>query len=432
MSIQKLLATFVAVLLTATPLVLLTSKAPPASAQTYNVIDASVVTITDLNPFVANPNLNFYADLFTGETIAGTTIRSCLNDDCGQDIGALIIIGANDDCVEGTPVTEGQDPYCRKLGYCVQADTPVNIFGSPWGEHTFDPKATYLAWKYSNDYHGGINDNMGGILSLLSAANGNTAPVFAAAQSLIWKWVSDANGTDVWDGFNTTEAVSDANTGFSVDPDPNWHPDKPIDDYLNMGYDNLGGPYLYADDPVALMAAANQAILDLEIEATAKQGPWTVADSADYSGIVITGAVGPIYGETVTFSDGSTAVTDVNGYVAWPDGTTELDFEAPGTTYLGVGNNDSQDLMLAFGQNVNVTRPEVEVIPDPTPTPTPTPTATPDPTPTPETIFITDATPTPDPEILPPTGSETTPMHVAVVLVLAGLGLTVIAVALRR
>ncbi len=436
MSVQKLLATFVAVLLTATPVVLLTSTASPAKAQTYNVTQQSVITTTDLNPFVANPNLNFYADLFSGETIAGTTIRTCLNDDCAQDIGALIIIGANDDCKEGTPVTEGQDPYCRKLGYCVQADTPINIFGSPWGAHTFDKKAEYLAWKYSNDYHGGINDNMGGILSLFSAANGNTAPVFAAAQSLIWKWVSDANGTDVWDGFNTTEAVSDANTGFSVDTvTNNWHPDKPIDDYLNLGYDNLGGPYLYADDPVALMAAANQAILDLEIEATAKQGPWTVADSADYSGIVITGAVGPIYGETVTFSDDSTAVTDANGYVAWPDGATDLDFEAPGIAYLGVGNNDSQDLMLAFGQNVNVTRPEVEVIAAPTPTPTatptpsPTPTATPTPSPTPEDPGFTDDE---DDDELPFVGSSITPIQVAAVLVLMGMGITVTAVALRR
>ncbi len=77
MSVQKLLATFVAVLLTATPLVLLTSTASPANAQTYNVITASVVTTTDLNPYVANPNLNFYADLFSGDTIPGTTMKTC-------------------------------------------------------------------------------------------------------------------------------------------------------------------------------------------------------------------------------------------------------------------------------------------------------------------------------------------------------------------
>ena len=167
------------------------------------------------------------------------------------------------------------------------------------------------------------------------------------------------------------------------------------------------------------MAAANQAILSLEAEATDKQGPWTVADSADYSGIVITGAAGPIYGETVTFSDSSTAVTDLNGYVAWPNGATSLSFEAPGATYLGVGNDDSQDIMLAFGQTVNVTKPEVEVIPDPTPTPDPTP----------ETPNVTDEEPE---EELPFVGSSSTQMQVAVVLVLMGLGITVTVAVIRR
>ena len=45
---KKLVATFVAVLLTATPLAVLAS-ASPASAQTYNVVTASVITTTDLN-----------------------------------------------------------------------------------------------------------------------------------------------------------------------------------------------------------------------------------------------------------------------------------------------------------------------------------------------------------------------------------------------
>ena len=434
MSVQKLLATFVAVLLTATPLALLTSTASPANAQTYNVITASVVTTTDLNPYVANPNLNFYADLFSGDTIPGTTMKTCLNDDCGQNIGALIIIGADGDCKPGTPNDAGQLPYCRRLGYCVEADTPINIFGSPWGAHTFDKKAEYLAWKYSNNYHGGIRQTGGGVLSLLTAASGNTVPAFAAAQALIWKWVSDANGTDVWDGFNTSEAVSDADTGFRVDTvtDPLPHPDKPIDDWL-VHSENLGGPYLYEDDGPALMAAANQAILDLEIEATAKQGPWAVADSADYSGIVITGPAGPIYGEQVLFDNATSAVTDANGYVAWPEGTTELGFERPGTAYLGVGNNDSQDLMLVFGEHVNVTRPVVQVIPDPTPTPAPTPTPTPEPTPEPIAPTDEDPTPTPTPEDeLPFVGSERTPMQVAVVLVLMGLGITVTVAVIRR
>ena len=196
--------------------------------------------------------------------------------------------------------------------------------------------------------------------------------------------------------------------------DPAVDPDGPIDTWLNLN-DNLGGAYLYEDDPAALMAAANQAILTLEAEATAKQGPWTVADSADYSGIVITGAVGPIYGETITFSDNSTAVTDANGYVAWPDGVTSLNFERPGVTYLGVGNEDSQDIMLAFGEAVNVTRPVVEVIPGPTPTPEP--------------FAVTDEDPE---EELPATGSEHTPMQVAVVLILMGLGITVTVAVVRR
>ena len=426
MSIQKLLATFVAVLLTATPLVLLTSNAPEAQAQTYNVINASVVTTSDLTPFTANPTLQNFWDFMNGQSIAGTGVIGCLNGDCDQIIGALAIVGQEGDCVAGTPADEGQVPYCRALGYCVQADIASNILQSPYGAFTFDAKATYLAWKYSNDYHGGIRESGGTANSdFLSNMNGNTAPVFAAAQALIWKWVSDPNGSSVWDGFNTSEAVSDAGTGFT--PQENVNPDPTVDTWLLAIGDNLGGPYLYSDDPDALMAAANQAIIDLEAEATAKQGPWTVADSADYSGIVITGAVGPIYGETVTFSDSSTAVTDANGYVAWPNGATSLSFEAPGATYLGVGNDDSQDIMLAFGQNVNVTRPEVEVIPDPTPTPTAT--QTPTPTPEPETPNVTDEEPE---EELPFVGSSSTQMQVAVVLVLMGLGITVTVAVIRR
>ena len=423
---RKLVSTFLAVLLTATPLVLLTSNAPEAQAQTYNVINASVVTTTDLTPFTANPTLQNFWDFLNGVSIAGTTVLGCLNGECDMNVGALAIVGQEGDCIAGTPADEGAVPFCRALGYCVQADIPSNINQSPYGAFTFDAKATYLAWKYSADYHGGIRESGGEFNSdFLNNMNGNTAPVFAAAQALIWKWVSDPNGSSVWDGFNTSEAVSDAGTGFT--PQENVNPDPNVDIWLLAIGDNLGGAYLYADDPDALMAAANQAIITLEAEATAKQGPWTVADSADYSGIVITGAVGPIDGVQVLFNNATSAVTDANGYVAWPDGVTELGFTAPGASYLGVGNNDSQDIMLAFGQSVNVTRSEVEVIPDPTPTPAPTPTPTPDPTP--ETPNVTDEEPE---EELPFVGSSSTPLHVAVVLMLVGLGLTVTVAVVRR
>jgi len=420
---QKVVATFVAVLLTAAPLAVLTSS--PASAQTYNVVTASVITVTDLNFFTENPDLSFVVNPTDGTTLAGTMIMGCLNGDCGdgengRGFGALHVIGIDGSCVDGTP-----GPWCRALGYCVEAAVPLVLGMSPYGAFSFDARATYLAWKYSADYHGGYIETGGNpnstpenqnLYQSMTGANGNTAPVYAAAQVLIWKWVSDPNGSTVWANHDTANAVSDAGTGFSVDTttDPAVDPDGPIDTWLNNN-DNLFGPYLYEDDPAALMAAANQAILDLEIEATAKQGPWTVADSADYSGIVITGAVGPIYGETITFDDNSTAVTDANGYVAWPDGVASLNFERPGVTYLGVGNEDSQDIMLAFGEAVNVTRPVIQVIPDPTPTPEP--------------IAITDEDPE---EELPATGSEHTPMQVAVVLILVGLGLTVTVAVVRR
>ncbi|MFL2697100.1 MAG: hypothetical protein ACJ0F6_01460 [Acidimicrobiales bacterium] len=420
---KKLVATLVAVLLTATPLALLTSS--PASAQTYNVVTASVITVTDLNFFTENPDLAFVVNPTDATTLAGTMIMGCLNGDCGdgetgRGFGALHLIGQNAACEEGTP-----GPWCRALGYCVEAAVPVNLTNNPFGAFTFDAKATYLAWKYSADFHGGYIEKGGNpnsapenqnVYQSMTGANGNTGPVYAAAQVLIWKWVSDANGSTVWANHDTANAVSDAGTGFSVDTttSPAVDPDGPIDTWLNNN-DNLGGAYLYEDDPAALMAAANQAILTLEAEATAKQGPWTVADSADYSGIVITGSAGPIYGETITFSDNSTAVTNANGYVAWPDGVTELNFERPGVTYLGVGTENSQDIMLAFGEAVNVTRPVVEVVPDPTPTPEP--------------IAVTDEEPE---EELPFVGSERTPLQVAVVLVLAGLGVITTASVLRR
>ena len=109
----------------------------PANSQEYNVIEASVVTVTDLNPFVENPNLNFYADFFSGDTIPATTMQSCLNDDCGLNVGALIIMGMDSDCVEGTPADAGENTYCRYLAYCVEADTPINVFGSELAPASF-------------------------------------------------------------------------------------------------------------------------------------------------------------------------------------------------------------------------------------------------------------------------------------------------------
>ncbi len=422
MSVQKLLAGVVAVLLLASPLVLLTSHAPEAQAQTYNVINDMTITTTDLNPFVDGSDLNAFFDFLAGVSIAAVSIQGCLNGECGRDVGAVPILGQDADC------KTGNGTYCRALAYCVEADVNLNILGSPFGPYTFDAKATYLAWKYDGDYHGGFQASGGGaITAILTNVNGNTAPAYAAAQALIWKWVSDPNtDSDVWDGFNTSESVSDAATGFTVDG--NTNPDPSVDSWL-VSNDNLGGPYLYHNDAPALMAAANQAILDLEAEAIAKQGPWSVANSADYSGIVITGPGGPIYGEQVLFDTATSAVTDANGYVAWPDGATELGFQRPGTSYLGVGNNNSQNTMVVFGEHVSVTRPEVEVIPDPTPTPAPTPTPTPEPTP--EPIALTDEDPTPEDE-LPFVGSERTPMQVAVVLVLMGLGITVTVAVIRR
>ena len=184
---RKLVSTFLAVLLTATPLVLLTSNAPEAQAQTYNVINASVVTTTDLTPFTANPTLQNFWDFLNGVSIAATTVLGCLNGECDMNVGALAIVGQEGDCVPGTPADEGAVPFCRALGYCVQADIPSNINQSPYGAFTFDAKATYLAWKYSADYHGGIAASGGEFNSdFLTAMNGNTAPVFAAAQALIW------------------------------------------------------------------------------------------------------------------------------------------------------------------------------------------------------------------------------------------------------
>ena len=106
---RKLVSTFLAVLLTATPLVLLTSNAPEAQAQTYNVINASVVTTTDLTPFTANPTLQNFWDFLNGVSIAGTTVLGCLNGECDMNVGALAIVGQEGDCVAGTPADEVLD-----------------------------------------------------------------------------------------------------------------------------------------------------------------------------------------------------------------------------------------------------------------------------------------------------------------------------------
>ena len=108
---------------------------------------------------------------------------------------------------------------------------------------------------------------------------------------------------------------------------------------------------------------STQAVYDLAVEATAKAGPWSLDQGpgenvATY--VVLSGANGPIEGETIVFSTTGgdvSVVTDSSGHAAWPADATAAAVESPGDTYIGDEDPaspgaDIQDMLVTFGQTL--------------------------------------------------------------------------------
>ncbi|MCH1435769.1 MAG: hypothetical protein L7U56_08860, partial [Acidimicrobiales bacterium] len=127
---------------------------------------------------------------------------------------------------------------------------------------------------------------------------------------------------------------------------------------------------------------------------------------------VLTGATGPIEGEIVTFDDGSddgiNAVTDANGFAAWPAGATLATAEGPAGTYETPGDasdgEEGQNIIITIGEDLVVR------INDPAPTTTTTTTTT---TSTTTTTVVPTTTTTTVPPVVEPPESESPPTTTA-------------------
>ena len=212
-------------------------------------------------------------------------------------------------------------------------------------------RVNYLTWKYGIDVYA---PNFG---------TGQALETLVAVQALVWAWHSDpVNGSTVFSSvaasYNDPLNWNGLTPSLHTDASPRvgfWGPD-PIDsvEFWHTGTD--------AD----ALNNTTQKVSDLAVEATAKAGPWSIDQGpGDASAIyvVLSGAAGPIAGETITFSATGgdvNVVTDANGHAAWPAGATTATVEAPGDTYIGgdewAGNPgvNIQDLLVTFGQLLQV------------------------------------------------------------------------------
>ena len=132
-------------------------------------------------------------------------------------------------------------------------------------------------------------------------------------------------------------------------------------------HSNEPSPQYWTGTDQELLDGATQAVYDLAVEATAKAGPWTLGQGVGATGVVLTGANGPIEGEIVNFDDGSDdgidIVTDANGFAAWPAGATLATAEGPSGTYETPGDTsdgeEGQNIIITIGEDLvlSTTRP---------------------------------------------------------------------------
>ena len=275
------------------------------------------------------------------------------------DIGGIALQSEKSEGCEwdGVDVTERWDCYDNYVGYCSEANVPLYAVAMPFSQVEMDGRIKYLTWKHDYEYHSA------------NYLSGLTCVTMAATQALVWAWVSDPD---------TGSTVFSSVAGGLDDPlnwdglTPSAHTDASPRVGFHSGVDLNCGSWDGTD--AELLQAATQAVYDLAAESTEKAGPWTLEQSADQSGVVLTGANGPIISEVISFDDGTAngidVITDNNGFAAWPAGATDARIEGPGATWRTPGPEatDGQDVIFTMGENLTVN------VNDPAPT-----TTTPDP-----------------------------------------------------
>ncbi|MDG1878384.1 MAG: hypothetical protein P8I99_13335, partial [Acidimicrobiales bacterium] len=217
--------------------------------------------------------------------------------------------------------------YCGEFGVAVDGSSWTSYEIAPNGY--VDARVTYLTWKYGIKFY---KDNR---------TNGQALETVVATQALVWAWHSDpVTGSTVFSSvaapYNDPLNWNGLTPSLHIDSSPRvgfWGPD-PIDDY-----EEFGGHYTGTDTEA--LQNTTQKVYDLAAEATAKAGPWSLEQGpgenvATY--VVLSGANGPIEGETIVFSTTGgdvNVVTDSSGHAAWPADATAAAVEAPGDTYIG-------------------------------------------------------------------------------------------------
>ena len=345
----------------------------------------NTVSADNHDPFADGDELLVYVNILSGDSIQGGHLDGWVNehpagDDFSQ-IGGIGLVRLPDGCSELS---------CAEwhVGYCSEPDEQIHVMEyEPYYETSLDPRLSYLTWKYGYDFY------------IANHASGDAIAPMAATQALVWAWHSDLQtGSSVF-----------ANVAGGLDDPFNWDgltPSQHTDTSPRVGFhgDDLGATYWTGTDE-ALLQTATQAVYDLAVEATTKAGPWTLSQGVGATGVVLSGANGPIEGEVVNFQDGTTdginVTTDVNGFVAWPDGTTAAHAEGPGLSYETQGNSNQGE----EGQNVVLTLGELLVVnvDDPAPTTTTTTTTT---LPQSDNEAPTTTTTTPDVELTTTTNAQ--------------------------
>lgn len=333
-----------------------------------------------------------------GSALQNGHIKGWVNEhpdgDDDLDIGGIALQSEKSEgCTwDGVDVKERWDCYDNYVGYCSEANVPLSADPMPFSQVEMDGRIKYLTWKHDYDYHSA------------NYLSGLTCVTMAATQALVWAWVSDPD----------TGSTVFSNVAGGFDDPLNWdgltpsaHTDASPRVGFHSGVDLNCGSWDGTD--AELLQAATQAVYDLAAESTEKAGPWTLEQNADQSGVVLTGANGPIISVVINFDDGSDngidVITDNNGFAAWPAGATDAHIEGPGATWRTPGPEATggQDVIFTVGENLTVN------VNDPAPTTT---------------------TPDPDEDVeLPATGSNSSPWLAICVL---GGGLALVALTRRN
>ncbi len=284
----------------------------------------------------------------------GAHINAGLNESFTQrdsdlaPIGAFLVENDANACWNNEGPNKCYIAYCGEYGVAAAAPNWTDYDIAPSG--SIDARVTYLTWKYGIDFYLDKRDVPEGLETMV------------AVQALVWAWHSDpVKGTTVFAGvaapYNDPLNWDGLTPSAHDDPSPRvgfWGPD-PLD--ISEGY--------YPGTDTDALVNSTQAVYDLAVEATAKAGPWSLDQGpgenvATY--VVLSGANGPIEGETIVFSTTGgdvSAVTDASGHAAWPADATAAAVEAPGDTYIGDEDPaspgaDIQDMLLTFGQTLQV------------------------------------------------------------------------------